>query len=99
MRQAYLKITLSCPSQVQGKDVNLGRHISEDAAARAYDRAAICARGKEAAKLNFDIAQYASELENLESQTVAQLAPILRYYYVLHARYMPVVYYIALNGC
>lgn len=63
---------------MQGKDVNLGRHISEDAAARAYDRAAICARGKEAAKLNFDIADYESELENLESQTVAQLAPILR---------------------
>lgn len=70
-----LKIALQ---QVQGKDVNLGRHISEDAAARAYDRAAICARGKEAAKLNFDIADYESELENLESQTVAQLAPILR---------------------
>ena len=65
--------------QVQGKDVNLGRHVSEDAAARAYDKAAICARGKEAAKLNFDISDYESELEQLEAQTVAQLAPVLRY--------------------
>lgn len=63
---------------MQGKDVNLGRHVSEDAAAKAYDRAAICARGKDAAKLNFDLTDYQSELEHLGSQTVALLAPILR---------------------
>lgn len=66
-------------SQVQGKDVNLGRHVSEDAAAKAYDKAAICARGKDAAKLNFEIGDYESELEQLEAQTVVQLAPILRF--------------------
>lgn len=59
--------------------MNLGRHVSEDAAARAYDRAAVCAPGKNAAKLNFDISDCESELELLETQTVAQLAPVLRY--------------------
>ena len=63
---------------MQGKDVNLGRHVSEDAAAKAYDRAAICARGKDAAKLNFDLSDYESEIGQLVTQSVAQLAPILR---------------------
>ena len=66
-------------SQVLGKDVNLGRHFSEDAAARAYDKAAICARGKYAAKLNFALGDYTPELERLESITVAELAPVLRH--------------------
>jgi len=43
-----------------GKDVNLGRHVSEEAAAKAYDKAAICARGKHAAKLNFSLNDYSS---------------------------------------
>ena len=64
--------------QVLGKDVNLGRHISEDAAAKAYDKAAICARGKYAAKLNFALDDYGPELERLEAMTVAELAPVLR---------------------
>ncbi|KAL3141518.1 hypothetical protein ABBQ32_004768 [Trebouxia sp. C0010 RCD-2024] len=68
----------SDPSAVLGKDVNLGRHVAEDDAARAYDKAAICARGKEVAKLNFSIVDYSDELEHLESTTVAELAPLLR---------------------
>lgn len=64
--------------QVLGKDVNLGRHVAEDDAARAYDKAAICARGKEVAKLNFSIVDYSDELEHLQSATVAELAPLLR---------------------
>lgn len=61
-----------------GKDVNLGRHVSEEAAAKAYDKAAICARGKHAAKLNFLLTDYSHELEELEHKTVAELAPVLR---------------------
>ena len=68
--------------QVLGKDVNLGRHISEDAAAKAYDKAAICARGKYAAKLNFALDEYSPELERLEAMTVAELAPVLRQAYM-----------------
>ncbi|KAL3155145.1 hypothetical protein ABBQ38_011201 [Trebouxia sp. C0009 RCD-2024] len=64
--------------KVLGKDVNLGRHVAEDDAARAYDKAAICARGKEVAKLNFSIVDYSDELEHLQSATVAELAPLLR---------------------
>ena len=59
--------------------MNLGRHISEEAAAKAYDKAAICARGKQQAKLNFSLDDYNEELEQLESITVAELAPLLRY--------------------
>ena len=58
--------------------MNLGRHVAEDDAARAYDKAAICARGKEVAKLNFSIEDYSDELEHLQSTTVAELAPLLR---------------------
>ena len=65
-------------SQVLGKDVNLGRHVSEDAAAVAYDKAAICARGKQAAKLNFSLSDYNQDLERLENITVSELAPLLR---------------------
>lgn len=66
--------------QVLGKDVNLGRHVSEEAAAKAYDKAAICARGREFAKLNFSIDDYSDELEQLQSITVAELAPLLRFF-------------------
>ena len=58
--------------------MNLGRHVSEEAAAKAYDKAAICARGKEFAKLNFHIDDYTEDLEQLQSVTVAELAPLLR---------------------
>lgn len=58
--------------------MNLGRHVAEDDAARAYDKAAICARGKDVAKLNFSIHDYSDELEHLQSTTVAELAPLLR---------------------
>lgn len=74
-------LTLGCNTahlQVLGKDVNLGRHVAEDDAAKAYDKAAICARGKDVAKLNFSIDDYSNELEQLQSTTVAQLAPLLR---------------------
>ena len=64
--------------QVSGKDVNLGRHVSEDDAAKAYDKAAICARGKDVAKLNFPIGDYSDELDQLQNTTVAKLAPLLR---------------------
>ena len=64
--------------QVSGKDVNLGRHVSEDDAAKAYDKAAICARGKDVAKLNFPVGDYSEELEQLQNTTVAKLAPLLR---------------------
>lgn len=58
--------------------MNLGRHVSEEAAAKAYDKAAICARGKEFAKLNFSFDDYSDELEQLQKITVAELAPVLR---------------------
>lgn len=43
---------------MNGKDVNLGRHKDEVAAATAYDKAAICARGVKDAKLNFPLENY-----------------------------------------
>lgn len=52
--------------------------MSEDDAAKAYDKAAICARGKDVARLNFPIADYSDELEQLRNTTVAKLAPVLR---------------------
>lgn len=64
--------------KVAGKDVNLGRHRDEVDAARAYDRAAICARGKNDAKLNFAIEDYAHEVANLVDMPLADLAAALR---------------------
>jgi hypothetical protein len=64
--------------KVAGKDVNLGRHRDEVEAARAYDRAAICARGEKDAKLNFGLADYAHEIANLTSMPLAALAASLR---------------------
>ena len=52
--------------------------MSEDDAAKAYDKAAICARGKDVARLNFPINDYSDELEQLQNTTVAKLAPVLR---------------------
>ena len=75
---AWNELLVSLVFQVMGKDVNLGRHVSEEAAAKAYDKAAICARGKHAAKLNFLLTDYSHELEELEHKTVAELAPVLR---------------------
>ncbi len=75
---AWNEFLVSLVLQVLGKDVNLGRHVSEEAAAKAYDKAAICARGKHAAKLNFSLTDYSHELEELEHKTVAELAPVLR---------------------
>lgn len=64
--------------KVAGKDVNLGRHRDEVEAARAYDRAAICARGEKDAKLNFGIGDYAGEVEALTSMPLTDLAASLR---------------------
>lgn len=64
--------------KVLGKDVNLGRHRDEVEAARAYDRAAICARGEKDAKLNFSIEEYAHEIPTLTATPLAELAATLR---------------------
>jgi hypothetical protein len=64
--------------KVAGKDVNLGRHRDEVEAARAYDRAAICARGEKDAKLNFSLSDYAHEISDLTSMPLADLAASLR---------------------
>ena len=64
--------------KVAGKDVNLGRHKDELEAARAYDRAAICARGEKDAKLNFSIDDYAHEISSLTNMPLADLAASLR---------------------
>ncbi len=77
---AWHELLVNLVLQVLGKDVNLGRHVSEEAAAKAYDKAAICARGKHAAKLNFSLTDYSRELEELELKTVAELAPVLRWH-------------------
>ncbi len=64
--------------KVNGRDINLGRHKDEVAAARAYDRAAICARGVDGAKLNFAIDDYREELETLQGTQLDELAASLR---------------------
>ena len=63
---------------MNGKDINLGRHRNEDAAAKAYDKAAICARGVKEAKLNYPAADYEDELEYLSTVGLEQLAATLR---------------------
>jgi len=45
---------------------------------KAYDRAAICARGVKDAKLNFPLASYTAELESLRDMPLDQLAATLR---------------------
>lgn len=64
--------------KVNGRDINLGRHKDEVAAARAYDRAAICARGVDGAKLNFPVDDYREELEGLQTTALDELAASLR---------------------
>lgn len=64
--------------KVNGRDINLGRHKDEGEAAKAYDRAAICARGVESARLNFPIAHYTDEIEYLTSTPLQELASVLR---------------------
>lgn len=45
---------------------------------KAYDQAALCARGVKVAKLNFPLAHYAAELESLLVTPLEQLAASLR---------------------
>ena len=64
--------------KVSGRDINLGRHKDETDAAKAYDRAAICARGLGCARLNFPVATYSAELGYLSSTPLQELASVLR---------------------
>lgn len=65
-------------AQVNGRDINLGRHKDEVAAAKSYDRAAICARGVDNAKLNFPIEDYHDEVAELSATPLDDLAASLR---------------------
>lgn len=64
--------------KVNGRDINLGRHKDEMAAAKAYDRAAICARGVDNAKLNFPVEDYQDEVADLSATPLDDLAASLR---------------------
>ena len=44
--------------RVKGKLLHLGRHVTPEAAARAFDRASLFVRGEDAAKTNFPAADY-----------------------------------------
>lgn len=62
-----------------GREIALGRYSDEAAAAQAYDRAAICARGAAAAKTNFPIAtHYGDEVATLEATDLDTLAAQMR---------------------
>ena len=54
--------------------VHLGMHSSPEAAARAFDRAAIVVHGLHRAVLNFNICDYADELDKLMLMTLPELA-------------------------
>merc|ERR1711869_104002 len=54
--------------------VHLGMHSSPEAAARAFDRAAIVVHGLHRAALNFNICDYADELDKLMLMTLPELA-------------------------
>ncbi|CAD7698537.1 unnamed protein product [Ostreobium quekettii] len=56
----------------------LGVYDEETIAARAFDQAAICAKGKDKARTNFPTECYADQLPHLESTTIDQLAKELR---------------------
>ena len=54
--------------------VHLGMHNSPEAAARAFDRAAILVHGLRRAVLNFPVEDYADELGRLQRMTLPELA-------------------------
>lgn len=54
--------------------VHLGMHNSPEAAARAFDRAAILVHGLRRAVLNFPVEDYADEFEKLRRMSLAELA-------------------------
>lgn len=54
--------------------VHLGMHSSPEAAARAFDRAAIVVHGLRRAVLNFPISEYEPELNRLQSISLPELA-------------------------
>ena len=55
------------------KNVALGVHGTEDAAARAYDRALLAGRGR-TAKTNFPVAEYEAEVRSAELAEAASAA-------------------------
>lgn len=54
--------------------VHLGMHSSPEAAARAFDRAAIVVHGLRRAVLNFALTEYVDELDTLQQLTLPELA-------------------------
>ena len=48
-----------------GKTTSLGDHDTEEEAARAFDRAAINIKGGKDALTNFEVSEYADELQKL----------------------------------
>ena len=63
---------------VNGKRWRCGLHKTEEDAANAYDRAAICIKGFDNAQTNFPLEVYADERENLENVTLEELLSSLR---------------------